>query len=52
MLVCKKLDQWRELFSPNTNNFFLLFNAFGRGRILESAMDKWKLECNAKLYCN
>ena len=39
-MLCKKLDQRQESFSPNTNNFSAFFSVFEWGRILESAMDK------------
>ena len=50
--VCKKLDKWWESFSPNTNNFLAFFIVFEWNRILESAMDKQEVICNAKLYPN
>ena len=37
--ICKKVDKWRESFSPNTNSFFAFFVSEW-GRILERAMHK------------
>ena len=36
-------------FFPNTNNLLAFFIVFEWGRILESAMDKQEVKCNAKL---
>ena len=52
MRVCEKLDKQRESFLPNTDNFLAFFVVFERGRILESAIDKWEVKCNAKLCPN
>ena len=48
----KKSDKRRESFSPKTNNFLALSIVFEWGRILESAMDKLEVKCNAKLHRN
>ena len=48
----KKSHKRRELFSTNTNNFLAFFIVFEWGRILESAMDKFKVKRNAKLCPN
>ena len=50
--VCKKLDKRQESFSPNTDSFLAFFIVFEWGRILDSAMNKWEVKCNAKLCRN
>ena len=41
-----------RVFSPNTNNFLAFFIVFEWGNILESAMDKLEVICNAELCPN
>ena len=43
--VCEKSDRQRESFLP----FLSAFYCFWWDKILESAMDKWEVKCNAKL---
>ena len=50
--VCKKLDKWRESFSPDTDNFLKFFIVFEWGRILKSSMDKQAVKHNAQLHRN
>ena len=50
--VCKKLGKRRGWFSPNTDNFLAFFIVFEWGRILEGAVDKKEVKCNAKLRRN
>ena len=41
-----------RVFSPNTNNFLAFFIVFEWGSILETAMDKLEVICNAELCPN
>ena len=41
-----------RVFSPNTNNFLAFFIVFEWGSILEIAMDKLEVICNAELCPN
>ena len=48
----KKLDKRWESFSPTTDNFLAFFIVFEWGRILESAMYKKEVICNAEFCPN
>ena len=48
----KKLDKRCELFSPTTDNFLAFFIVFEWARILESAMHKKQVICNAEFCPN
>ena len=48
--VCEKLDKQRESFLPNANNFLTFFIVFEGDNILENEMDRWEVNCNAKLF--
>ena len=46
------LGQQKRSFLRNTDNFLAFFVTFEWGRILEKAVDKQKVKCNAKLCSN